>query len=613
MGMLRSLFILLLLGPAGADPERPNIVWINAEDLSPHFGCYGDPHALTPSIDGLAARGVLYRNAFATAPICSPSRSCLATGLYATSLGTQHLRSVVRLPERITPLPALLRRQGYFCSITGKTDYNFDPKGLWDVASPDPAPWRARPKGAPFFAFITAGETHEGPTNFQERYEAATASLPAEARRDPSKIAPPPFYPDTPEIRRVFANLRDLAAVFDRKVGALLRSLEDDGDLENTVVFVFSDHGNGLPRYKRWLNDSGLRVPLVAYVPPKFRDLSPHAPGTASERLVSFVDFAASALSLAGAPIPKEMPGAPFLGRTIAPPRTLVYGARDRADDMFELSRSVSDGRWFYVRHYLPHLPYVQDSVITGDAKRSYRELRRLHLAGRLKGPPAALWEPRKPREELYDLRSDPHELRNLADAPEHAAVKARPGAELRRWILEHRDAGLLPEAEYQIRARDSGRSPYDVLQDPALDLAAVLDAAERVGDPGVRLEVLLGGLAHPEAAVRYWSAVALHARGAVDVPELEAALKDPSPSVRIAAAEARAALAPLGELLQDERPWVSLQAARALALLGERSRPLRPLMEKVRAGLDVGGGRYKDSVYASFTGWALETALREK
>ena len=268
--------------------ERPNILWINAEDMSSHLGCYGHPDAITPNIDQLASEGLVYQNAFATAPICSPSRSCLATGLYATSLGTQHLRCEVEIPERVKPLAVRLRELGYFCTNTGKSDYNFKPDGIWDAWNSKPAPWRDRKLGQPFFAFMTVGETHEGRINFRDRYEQATADLPDDLKHDPSTVTIPPFYPDTPEIRQIFAGMYDLATVFDQKVGAIVAQLKKDGDYENTVIFIFGDHGNGLPRYKRWLNDSGLRVPLVVYVPPKYQHLCPPSAGSRPDRLVSF-------------------------------------------------------------------------------------------------------------------------------------------------------------------------------------------------------------------------------------------------------------------------------------------------------------------------------------
>lgn len=642
VGMQLAVLLSVALADSQVYADMPNIVWINAEDMSPHLGCYGHPDAITPNIDALANKGIVYRQAFATAPICAPSRSCLATGLYATSLGTQHLRCEIEIPQRVVPLATRLRHHGYYCTTSGKTDYNFDPSGIWDQRTNDPAPWRRRQsKEQPFFAFITVGETHEGPTNRQDRYERATRDLPAEFRHDPAEVTLPPFYPDTPEVRRIFAGMHDLASVFDRKVGELIQTLKDDGDFENTILFVFGDHGNGLPRYKRWLNDSGLRVPLVIYVPPKYRDSAIpreemsqiEAGPLQTERLVSFVDFPPTALSLAGIPIPDLLQGQAFLGQSRAAPRKFVFGARSRADDMFEVSRSVSDGRYLYVRHFMPHLPYIQPSVIFDDTKSAFKELRRLHRADKLDEHASRLWAEHKPLEELYDLQSDPHELHNLADSAEHRSVKRTLNDELRTWILSHRDSGFMPESEYQLRSRRDRITPFDVIEDPQrFDLESALEMASSVGTAG-DLNEWIAGLRHPESAVRYWAAAGMLAASELHSLDLSpatsnlvAALNDEAPCVAIAAAHTLLAMPELtppestttqlalSRLMLDDRPWVALEACRVTSLLGVKARPLVPVMKQVvEANLADSGERrrYKDFNYASFTGWTLETSLR--
>ncbi|MEM7474649.1 MAG: sulfatase-like hydrolase/transferase [Planctomycetota bacterium] len=638
--ILALAFLFLLASMSKA--QQPNILWINAEDMSPHLGCYAHPDAHTPIIDAIAKQGIVYDNAFATAPICSPSRSCLATGLYATSLGTQHLRCEVEVPERVVPLAKRLRKLGYFCTNTGKSDYNFNADGVWDAWSNDVAPWRSRNEDQPFFGFITIGETHEGRINTSSKYEEAIGDLPEDLKRDPSKVTLPPFYPDTPEIRRIFAGMYDLATVFDRKVGEIFDALRADGDLENTIVFIFGDHGNGLPRYKRWLNDSGLRVPLVVYVPPKHRKLSggifDHKPGEDGYRrtsqLVSFVDFPSTAISLAGGNPTPPMQGIPFLGEQ-AKERSFVFGARSRADDMFEISRSASDGRYIYIRHFLPHHPYIQNSVIYGDRKSSLRELRRLHEAGELDEHAEKLWAPRKPREELYDLEADPHELNNLAEDEEFESIKTKLERALTVWLLGHRDCGFMPESEYQMRAAAAGQTPFDIAQSRAsFDLGAALQVAWQVGSPNLDWVGIIYAFDHSDAAVRYWAAVVLQAKESWTAQEFEwlqevlhSALQDAAPCVRIAAAEAllrippeekfqvdrTVALAALARELQSDKTWVALEAASAHARLGTRVSGNVAVMKKVRSANRSTPGSprpYKDFNYASFTGWALEAAL---
>ncbi len=619
--------------------QLPNILWIVAEDMSPHLGCYGHPDAHSPNIDALAKKGVVYQNAFATAPICAPARSTLATGLYATSLGTQHLRCEVKIPKSVVPLAIRMKQAGYFTTNTGKSDYNFNPKGIWDHWKRDAAPWRNRKPGQPFFSFINAGETHEGRINFIDRYKQATKELPASLKRDPTTITLPPFYPDTPEIRRIFAGMYDLSIIFDQKVGGIIKLLTEDGLLENTFVFIFSDHGNGLPRYKRWLNDSGLRVPLIIYFPERFKHLSPHPIGSKTDRLVSFVDFPATTLSLAGLEIPSILQGEPFMGRSAKKPRQYVFGARSRADDMFETSRSVFDGRYFYVKHFQPHLPYIQRSIVFQDQKSSLRELRKCYEAGSLDSRALKLWQTQKPFEELYDLKKDPHELNNLAGDSAFAQKKEQLSQALKQWIIDHRDSGLLTEAEYQNRAMERKVTPFEVVQDQRqFDLKATVEMAWKVGDSSISLNVLNRGLTHKESGVRYWSGVAL-SNSRLDeltqpvIQNLLSKLKDPSFSVRLVVcdilircpntteSQKQRGLQALGEILSDDRRWLALEAASTVRRLGHRVKPLVPIIKKViqkneskpGSGKAYAGARrkYKDFNYASFTGWALEAAIK--
>lgn len=604
------------------DQKPPNILWINAEDMSPALGCYGDKNAITPNIDQLATESIQYNNAFSTAPICAPSRSCLITGLYATALGTQHLRCEVTKPDFIKTFPEYLKEsQNYFCTCNGKTDFNFDPSGIWDYWKRDDAPWRQRKGDEPFYTLITLGTTHEGPTNRMERYEAATKDLPKELFHDPDDMEIPPFYPDTPEVRQLWARMYDLITVMDREVGTILQNLKDDGLEDDTIVVFFADHGFGLPRYKRWLNDSGLRVPLLIRIPEKYQQLTNLSPGNQTDEMVSFVDYAPTMLRIAGVDVPDHMQGNVFLGDDRDEPREYIYGARSRADDMYEKSRSVQDERYFYVRHYMPHLPYIQSGVIfSSEEKLSFKILRELHEAGKLPPHAEALWADHKPTEELYDLQEDPHEINNLADSNDHQQIKERLKRKLNEWILEHRDTGFLHEAEYHIRAGDS--TVYEVMQDKRkTDLPAIVAAAELVGSGDVKQ--IYSNLNHRDGGVRYWGAIAALALGRSDrmlMPSLAKCFRDESPSVQIAAAEAMCmmdqeviALPVLQRNVEDNRPWVALYAARTLQLIGAKAKPLVPVMINVlnKNKGDAAGGRYKDFNYAAFTSWALEVAIK--
>ncbi len=601
-GLCAFLLSVVSVLPAGA-ADRPNIVWINCEDLDDTLRCYGDEYAITPNLDRLAEDGILFRNAFANAPICAPARNCLITGMYPTSLGGQHLRCEIELPPSIQPFPRYLKEAGYFTTNFAKTDYNFSPEGIFDRWERESAPWRHRgDPSQPFFSFFVLGTTHEGPGNSRQRYEKATARLSAEKIHDPSIAEVPPYFPNTPKMRELWARYYDLVAAMDEEVGEIIDALKEDGLWEDTIVWFFSDHGHGLPRHKRWLLDSGLRVPMIVRIPDKFRHLAGGlGAGDETDRLVSFVDFAPTVLRQAGIERPPHLQGHPiFTGD-----RRQVFAARDRADDMFEVSRAVHDGRFIYVRHFLPHVPYIQSGRIFGNQKESMAELRRARDAGELDAISAVLFAPEKPVEELYDLRSDPYEINNLATDPAQSERVAAMRAQLVGWILEHRDTGFLTESDYTRRARKEGLSVYETARSDALyDLPSVLASA--LGEtPRDRRD----------SGVLYWQIT----RGELTMDEVIGHLGHGNPSVAVAAAEraCRGGRADLGlpvlvESIADEDLRLALEAARALANLGEIARPVAPRIEEVRAGLegDDPNRRYRDFNYASFVGWALEAAL---
>ncbi|MBX2874232.1 MAG: sulfatase-like hydrolase/transferase, partial [Saprospiraceae bacterium] len=519
-----------------SDLPPPNIIWLVAEDISPALGCYGDPLAITPNIDEIARKGVLYERAYATAPICAPARSCLITGLYATSMGTQHLRSEIPFSAQLQTLPEHLAEAGYFTSNRNKTDYNFDPAGRWEHWSGSLAPWRHRSSDQPFFSFINVGPSHEGSVNNEKRYQEIAATLSDEQLTDPNQLTVPPYYPDTEETRTVWAHYYDVLRALDDNVGQVMDSLAADGLLENTVIFFFGDHGFGMPRYKRWLYQTGLRVPLLIQVPEAYQDFQLGQAGSQTDQLVSFVDFAPSVLSLAGLSPPREMEGQAFLGTEIGPARRFVFGARDRADDMYEMSRAVIGERYIYIRHYMPHLPPIQSGFIYGDQKPAFRALRNAKVAGLNNAEQDKLWVA-KPMEELYHLKTDPDELNNIAKHEDIQEIKAELRAELHAWMRSTKDLGLLPEAEYMIRSQ--ANSPYDYARSSIYPVEELLSAAELVGEQNqIAIQT---ALQDEDSGVRYWGVMALRNSASISPEEvalLESLLTDDSPSVQIMAAE---------------------------------------------------------------------------
>ena len=602
--------------------SKPNIIWLIAEDISPALGCYGDSLATTPNLDRLASKGVTFTNAWSTAPICAPSRSCLISGLYATSLGTQHLRSEVIFPSQLKRLPELLKEQGYFTTNRDKTDYNFTAEGMFDHWSSEMTPWRHRKEGQPFFSFINIGPSHEGTVNNLKTYKELTKDLSPELFHDPAKIKLPPYYPDSPETREIWAHYYDMVTVLDKNVGSFLDSLKKDNLMEETIILFFGDHGFGMPRYKRWLNKTGMNVPLVLHVPEKYRHLvGEFQQGSKNNELVSFIDMAPTVLSLAGAKIPSYMEGKPFLGKTDSIKRPFAFGARDRADDMVEMSRSVTDGKFIYIRHFMPHLPYIQPGYIYSDEKEAFKALRKLHKKGKCNAEQEKLWNP-KPVEELYDLEADPSETSNLATNTTYAEAKEKLKSRLHAWMLENKDLGLLAEPEYMIRG--SQTSPYEYARYSGnYPVDKILQAAEMVGFASEKEH--LAKLQDQESGVRYWAVMGLRQYPNVDkntLKALEKALEDESPSVQVVAAEALChfgkpakAIPVLGKWVVDDRPWLALQSARNILLVGNNAKSLIPEIRKVlEKNLSKPGakGKYKDNNFASFTSWALEWALQE-
>ncbi len=602
-----------------ATKEKPNILWITCEDISPYLGCYGDSNAITPNLDMFAKESVLYTKAFAIAPVCAPSRSCLITGVYATSLGTQHLRSEVKLPEKIKCFPEYLRAAGYYCSNNYKKDYNFIDVNVWDESS-QTAHWRKRESGQPFFSVFNFTSTHQGQINGsdEEFFEKYTSKLEPEERHDDKRIPLPPYYPDTPFVRKIWSRYYNLITFMDKQVGDLLGQLAAEGLADNTIVFFFSDHGMGIPRFKRTLYDSGLNVPLIIHFPERFQYLSPLRAGRRTDRLVSFVDFAPTVLSLVGLPIPNYMQGRAFLGAEAGPRRKYIFGAASRVDEAYEMSRCVRDKRYKYIRNYLPHLPYIQSSEYP-DRAEIMQELRRAVTEEKLSAVQKLHWAPTKPREELYDTLADPHEIRNLADRPGQRRTLGRLRKVHLQWMGETRDTGLLSEAEMHIRSE--GSTPYEVArQISKYPEQRILSAADLVGKGPDYIPKLMRLLKDSDSAVRYWAVIALSVLGSETsgaAGALRELLQDSSPNVRFAAAGALCkldlcedALPVLAEGLQDWREETVLYAAREIQLLGDKAGPIVQQIKEARGRCRNPDGTYKNNNHATFIDWALKYAL---
>jgi len=433
--------------------QRPNILWVSCEDISPDLGCYGDSYAVTPNIDKLAAEGVRYTNAYTHAGVCAPVRSGIITGMYPTTIGTQYMRCKGVPPTAVKCFTEYLRAAGYYCSNNSKTDYQFDPPmTAWDQSSRK-AHWRNRPEGQPFFSVMNLTISHES-QNWPKKGEKLT--------HNPAEAIIPPYYPDTPVVRENLARYYDNVTKMDEQAGEILRQLQEDGLADSTIVWFWSDHGRGLPRCKRWIYDSGIRVPLVIRVPEKLRSIAmpkkPEAvkPGTINDEMVAFIDFAPTMLSLAGVKIPAHIQGQAFLGGQKTKPREYIFAARDRMDETYDLIRAVRDKRFKYIRNYMPYLTRGQD-IEYMNRMPIMQEMRRLNAAGKLKGPQRQYFEETKPVEELYDTQKDPHEVNNLAGDPNYKDVLERMRKVHNKWVEETGDIGLIPEPVFDEMKRPGG------------------------------------------------------------------------------------------------------------------------------------------------------------
>jgi len=512
-----GVLVAVAAGSAGhaADPDRPNILWISAEDLSAGtLGCYGG-QAHTPRLDALAAGGLRFDAAFSAAPVCAPSRSAIITGVMPTTLGSLPMRCRATAPAHVVGFPRLLRAAGYYCTNNAKTDYNFADAfdAGWHESSRK-AHWRNRPdRRQPFFAVFNRTVTHESGL-FGDTPARVRETLPEAVRADPAAVRVPPFYPDTPLIRGALAARLDLAAALDAEVGTILDELAAEGLAADTIVVFWGDHGEGIPHGKRSLTEHGLRVPLLVHVPERFRGRAAlpggGPPRDVSTHLVSLLDLGPTTLDLAGVAIPDWMEGRSFLGPH-ARSRDVVIGVRDRMDASPGFGRTVRDARFRYVRHFMPWIPgddlpdYAAGVPITGG-------LRAARDAGDL--PAGAGWFSRtlRPVEELFDVTEDPDEVSDRAHDTARAADCIRLREDLRRWMRDTRDTGVLPEPMLRAEAARAGSEWAIFHPAPAGDAAAaarhgeILSAAWEAGEDRP-VEHFAAQLGHADPAVRYWRA----------------------------------------------------------------------------------------------------------
>lgn len=460
--MTKTLIVLLALAAAGQPlraaeaPTRPNILWFIVDDMSPNFSCYGEKVIQTPAVDRLAREGTRFRHAYVTAPVCSPCRSALITGMYQTSIGAHQHRSgrgeqKIHLPPGVVPIPALFQKAGYFTCIgsglppargtgakaagqLGKTDYNFE----WDPGIYDAADWAGRKPGQPFFMQVQLpGGKLRGNTQATAQKLAERAAATFGQAVQPNEVTLPPYYPRHPALLQDWAAYLDSVRFTDKHVADVIARLEQEGILEQTLVIFMTDHGISHARGKQFLYDEGTHVPLVVRGPGIPR-------GQVRDDLVEHIDLAAMSLAAAAIPLPSSMQAKDVFAKDYQP-RQAVFAARDRCDETVERIRSVRTDQYLYVRNFYPNRPHLQPNAYK-DGKSIVQTLRALHAAGTLDPlPERLLFSPARPAEELYSWTTDPWQVTNLAGDASHQQTLAALRARLDRWMLESQDKG--PEA----------------------------------------------------------------------------------------------------------------------------------------------------------------------
>jgi arylsulfatase A-like enzyme len=584
-------FVFAVISSVLSAADKPNILWITSEDHGPEMGCYGDALARTPNVDALAAKGMLFKKAWSVAPVCAPARTGIITGIYPSSSGGIHMRSSVAMPAAAKMYPQFLQEAGYYCTNNSKTDYNLEePKNLWNESSPK-ASWKSRAEGQPFFAVFNSTKSHE----------SQIRNRPHKQITKPADVRVPAYHPDTPEVRQDWAQYYDRVTEADADAGSHLQEIAKAGLAEDTIVFYYADHGSGMPRSKRWPCNSGLHVPMVVYFPQKWQHLAPkeYSAGGKSDRLVCFIDLAPTLLSLIGIQPPEWMQGHAFAGPYQSEPQPFIFGQRGRMDERMDLVRSVTDGRYVYLRNFYPHVSQAQ-RVAFQFSTPTTRVWYDLFTQNKTTPAQSLFWQVPKAPEELYDLQTDRDEVQNLAQSAEHQTILERMRAALKAHIMSVRDVGFLPELEMHKRAEK--KSPYDMARDGAkypLDhIYAAADLASGLDPAAVPTLVKL--MADPDSAVRFWAALGLHMRGEAVVKANSSALKkalaDESSDVRIVAAQALGtygdsadlalALEALGKLATpaDNGVLTAMAALPAIEALGPKAAPLHAAIATMKA-----------------------------
>lgn len=506
----------LFLSSAAFGQQKPNILWVTIEDTSPQFiGCYGNKDVSTPVIDKLAEEGVRFANAFSTGTVCSPSRSTIITGVRTFKMGTGNHRSNYTIPEYIHGFPYYLQKQGYYVTNNSKTDYNVGNvqafiKEAWNESS-NKAGWWNRKSGQPFFAVFNFNDSHQSRTmtNTYEWYlENVWEKLPVADRISEDAFEMPPFYRDSPEMRKHFARVYNSIKLTDNEIRKLLDRLEKDNLRDSTIIFFYADHGEGEPRGKTNGINLGYRVPFVIWFPEMYKDLSPWGTGVITDELVDFEDLAPTLISLAGGKIPDYLKGRILMGKNRSKIASHLILSADRSDNGIDMVRSITDGKYMYSRNFMPYMPevrYIRYMEIS-----EIKQQMRSDLAANLLNPlQKSIFEDR-PAEFLYDIENDVWETRNLVNDPKYKTVLDKMRKELDDEVMKSRDVMFLPE--YEIGLISKNGSPYEFRLDkkkyPLKDIYGAASLSGKRGKDIIEKQMQL--MNSNNNVVRYWAMIGL-------------------------------------------------------------------------------------------------------
>lgn len=605
----RSAFLLLimsfcaLVNPVLADglnknEDKPNILFLVIEDTSPYlFPAYGNKTIKTPNVDFLAENGVTFDNAFTNAPYCSPARSTLISGCYATTYGNDIHREGHVVPEQYF-FPATMREMGYYTVNAGKTDYNVTREMYekylpvaWDNYSNkgtynDPAR-----RDKPFFGQFNNNCTH------MSRMTSVTLDVRKPSRYDPVTVELPPHVPDLPEMRADYVLHLEGVEDADRWVGLFLDDLRNRKMLENTIIFFFSDHGGCLPRGKAFPFETGLRNALIIYAPEKWKHLLPAKPGTHTGRMVSFVDFGPTLLSIAGTKPPEYMQGKPFMGKYASKPSDYAHCFRTNTGPHYDPSRTVYNGRYKYIRNYTPYkIHALRQNFQWGMPAQLAWD--REYYSGNLQPQFQGYFEP-KPSEMLFDVKNDPWEMNNLANDPAYAGILAKLRKEKSAFLRESIDLGFFPR-EFREEMTKKGISLYEWVRETKYPLGDLIAMAEAASSGNIEdLPALEKGLSDQRLEFRFWAASGyanLARLGLLnEMPEALVRLKDDAAEcVSATAAEALFYAGRKEEGLQALVNQAKRGSQSAMSALEELREAVRPYVADIRQIADKGkGGKF--------------------